>query len=98
MFRKMILAAALVSASFAANAATVNVSNKVVSIQFANGVTFVKDYSALCSTAIGTQTFSSSQNGVTVESVNVNCVTVTTSPRPPFVTINRRLIETIRDR
>jgi hypothetical protein len=98
MFRKMVLAVALASVAFSAHALTVSVNNKVVSIQFANGVTFVKDYSPFCSTSIGVQGFSSSQNGVTVESVNVNCVTVTTIPRPPYVIINRRLIETVLDR
>jgi hypothetical protein len=77
---------------------TVNVTNKLVSIQFNNGVTFVKDYRALCSSGIGVETFSSSQNGVTVEYVNVNCVTFKRISTPPFYKIEKRLIETVRDR
>ena len=94
MLRKALLALALTSVSFVASAATVNVVNKVVSIQFANGTVFVKDYTPNCSTSIGIESFST--NGV--ESVNVNCVTFSRIQTPPFFVINKRLIETIRDR
>lgn len=98
MFRKMIFAATLAAVSFAASAATVNVVNKVVTIQFNNGVSFVKDYGPFCSTGIGVETYSASENGVTVEYVNVNCVTVKRIPTRPFFIIEKRLIETVRDR
>ncbi len=98
MLRKALCALALTAVAFTASAASVSVVNKVVTIQFINGKTVIKDYTPFCSTGIGVQTFSSNVNGQLVESVNVNCVTVTQIPNPPFIQINSRLIETVRDR
>jgi hypothetical protein len=95
MLKKLILATALSAFAFAAAAATVNVSNKTVSIQFANGKTFAKDYSSSCVRGgIGVSSYNI--NGY--ERVEIYCATFTSLPYPPYYNVNKVLLETVYDR
>jgi hypothetical protein len=84
MLKKALVAIVLAAAAFTASAASVQVYNKYVIIQFNTGKVFSKDYSGQCSGWLGVSASSRSVNGVTTEVARVFC--------------NGSLIETINDR